>query len=258
MYSWFYLPDALPRTYRAWITNVAQADSRLIITLQRIRTGEFVYGKDTGQTPLLQSYCEELGLPKEYGDPNQTCPIPCTIVHGARISCEENALRRFWGAWKTVFPVYLGLNMLQLLRLRKSSHRVFLRLVISSARSASFLGTFVCLFWYAVCLTRTRLGPSLFPNIDPIQWEKLCVKAGCIACGWSVMIENPRRRAEMMFFVTPRALATLLPRRYDVKYQWIESLVFALSTGVLLTAARHRPHRIRGVFGKLLEAVVAT
>jgi len=137
-------------------------------------------------------------------------------------------------------------------------HRVFLRLVISSARSASFLGTFVCLFWYAVCLTRTRLGPSLFPKIDPIQWEKLCVKAGCIACGWSVMIENPRRRAEMMFFVTPRALATLLPRRYDVKYQWIESLVFALSTGVLLTAARHRPHRIRGVFGKLLEAVVAT
>jgi len=67
------------RSYNKWITGIAEADTRLITTLRRIRSGEFVYGKETGQAPLLQSLCEDLGLPRVWGDPAVTKRIPCEV-----------------------------------------------------------------------------------------------------------------------------------------------------------------------------------
>jgi len=55
MWAWVYLPNRLPRAYRAWIKSAAQVDERLIEALRRVRHGQFVYGEDTGQAPLLQS-----------------------------------------------------------------------------------------------------------------------------------------------------------------------------------------------------------
>lgn len=73
------LIKALLSSYNKWITEIADADARLLETLRRIRSGVFIYGKDTGQAPLLQSMCEDLGLPKVWGDPALTKPVPCQV-----------------------------------------------------------------------------------------------------------------------------------------------------------------------------------
>jgi hypothetical protein len=50
------------------------------------------------------------------------------------------------------------------------------------------------------------------------MWDSgLCIGAGCVLCGWSILIEAERRREELALFVAPRALATWLPREYDAK-----------------------------------------
>ena len=50
------------------------------------------------------------------------------------------------------------------------------------------------------------------------MWDGgLDVGAGCVMCGWSILIEAERRRHEMAIFVAPRAAATFLPRRYPIK-----------------------------------------
>jgi len=67
------------RAYSKQLTNIANVDERLVIALQRIRSGDFIYGVDTGQGHLLESYCEEVGLPKQWGNPSQTIPIPCEV-----------------------------------------------------------------------------------------------------------------------------------------------------------------------------------
>jgi protein-disulfide isomerase-like protein with CxxC motif len=67
--------------YNKQITNFANADERLIEALRRMRSRDYVYGFDTGQAPLLQSYCEDIGLPKPWGDPAQTIPIPCEVQY---------------------------------------------------------------------------------------------------------------------------------------------------------------------------------
>lgn len=84
----------------------------------------------------------------------------------------------------------------------------------------------------------------------------LCVGTGCALCGWSILLENAGRRKDMALFVVPRALATLFPRRYDLKKQWRETVVFAASTAVVFTCALENTKRVRGVLGGVLAGVL--
>ena len=222
MHAFFYAPSHLPYTYVKWIDRIAECDERLIEALRQIYYGNFVYGKDTGIAPLLGSMAKDYGMPEERGDPAKTIPIPCELVHhGCGPSCEKHALWRFWRAWRLALGVYAPLQALMLLRLlkgRKSSPlRSVLRVSADAVRSSAFLGAFVALFYYGVCLSRTRLGPKLFnkKTVTPQMWDGgLCVTGGCLLCGWSVLLETARRQTELMLFVVPRALGVYFPRRY--------------------------------------------
>lgn len=219
MWAWFYLPERLPRAYNRWIGEAAQVDCRLVEALRKARWGEFVYGRDTGQAPLLQSMCRDYGWPLEWGDSEKTIPIPCEMVHmGTGPSCHWHAAVRFVRAFKFALATYLPLQLL--MKARKPSIRALRRALIDAMRSSAFLGAFISLFYYGVCLSRTRLGPKLFgpEKITPMMWDQgLCIGAGCLLCGSSILIEAEKRRQEVAFFVAPRAASTILPRRYDSK-----------------------------------------
>ena len=263
MWSWFYSPSRLPRTYNIWISKAAAIDSRLISALRLARQGDFVYGQDTGQAPLLEPLCQKLNLPLVWADPAKTVPIPCEMVHtGTGRSCELHGLSRFLRAWLFAMEMYLPLQFL--LRLRHPSLQSFLTGLKGAARSSAFLGAFVSFFYYGVCLSRTRLGPKLFAakTVTPQMWDSgLCVLAGCVACGWSILLEKRGRRQEIAFFVVPRALATLLPRVYEKRYRRREQVVFATSVAVVMTAAaaagERRPQRVRGALGQVLGGVLS-
>ncbi|RVX70951.1 hypothetical protein B0A52_06109 [Exophiala mesophila] len=259
MWSWFYSPHRLPRAYNNWISKIAEIDSRLIQALRLVRQGDFVYGQDTGQAPLLQGMCKDLGLPEEWGDPAKTIPIPCELYHsGTGKSCELHALSRFWRSWRLAFELYFPLQLIT--RIRKLGPQTIVDASRAASQSSSFLAAFVSLFYYCVCLARTRLGPKLFSSktITPQMWDSgLCVLAGCLACGWSILLENPSRRQEIAFFVAPRALATVLPRVYDKRYRGREQIVFAASVATVLTTLQKGDQsRVRGVLGRLLGGVM--
>lgn len=135
---------------------------------------------------------------------------------GKTENCELNAVWRFWSSWAKAFAMYFPLNLV--VRLRRPSFEGISQAILQSARSSAFLGAFVAIFYYSVCLTRTRIGPLLFPKISPMVWDKgLVIKVGCMLCGWSLLIESPMRRAEMGLFVAPRALGVFFPRKYSRK-----------------------------------------
>ena len=219
MWAWFYLPERLPRAYNRWIGEAAQVDHRLVEVLRNARWGDFVYGTETGQAPILQSMCRDYNWPLVWGDPVQTIPIPCEMVHmGCGQSCHYHAVARFARAFRFSFSMYLPLQLL--VKARHPSVRAFKQALKDAIRSSAFLGAFISTFYYSVCLSRTLLGPRIFSykTITPMMWDSgLCVGAGCIMCGWSILIEAERRRQEVAFFVAPRAAATLLPRRYEKK-----------------------------------------
>lgn len=258
-WTWFYHPTRLPLAYNRWITSAAAVDGRLIEALRRMRSGEMRYGESNGQESLLQPMCAEYELPLEWGDPATAIPFPCELVHmGCGPSCEIHALYRFSRSFRWAMATYLPLMLA--LQLRKSRSTRGLQIAAASAlRSSAFLGAFISLFYYGVCLARTRLGPYVIgkDSDSRITIEKgICVGTGCSLCGWSILIEQASRQKDIALFVAPRALATLLPRRYAMAHQWRETLAFSLSASVIFTAIMERKESVRGVFGKLLGTVL--
>lgn len=258
MWCWIYLPERLPRAYNKWIAGAAAVDSRLIVALNRCRYGELVYGQDTGQAPLLQFMCADYHWPAVWGDPAQSIPFPCELVHmGAGKSCEYHALRRFLKGFLMAVGMYGPLNVA--LQLRNPSKSAFKHAFVSSIRSSAFLGSFIALFYYGVCLARTRLGPHIIGSDTQSRQiidSGVCIGSGCMLCGWSILLENQGRQKDIALFVAPRALATLLPRKYEMKYQWRETAVFAMSTAVVFTCIQENPSRVRGVLGRILTRVI--
>ncbi|GAQ06539.1 hypothetical protein ALT_3860 [Aspergillus lentulus] len=259
MWAWFYLPERLPRSYGKWIGEVAKVDIRLIEALRRARRGIFVYGKETGQAPLLESMCEDYNWPREWGDPSKTIPIPCEMVHmGYSPNCEKHAAWRFARTFKFACATYIPLQVVFRLRSMKTMSSLW-RALADALRSSTFLASFVSIFYYSVCLARTRIGPKILSRetVTPQMWDSgLCVGAGCLMCGWSILVESARKRQEIALFVAPRAAATVLPRYYDKKYQSRERVTFALSAAILFTCLRERPSMVRGVFGKIATSVL--
>lgn len=219
MWSWFYHPGRLPRAYNRWIGGVAQVDSRLVEVLRQARKGDFVYGRETGHSAILESFCTDLNLPIAWGNPNLTIPIPCEVVHsGLGPSCHWHVVVRFARAFKFAFATYFPVQLI--LKAKKPSWRAFRQAFLAALRSSAFLGAFVGLFYYGVCLARTLVGPKMLMSrgITPLMWDQgLCIGTGCMLCGTSVFIEAAKRRQEMAFFVAPKAMATFFPRRYSSK-----------------------------------------
>ncbi|WEW57160.1 hypothetical protein PRK78_002622 [Emydomyces testavorans] len=257
MWAWVYLPERLPFSYGRWISEVAQIDPRLIEALRSARRGDWTYGEPKGSQLVLEPMCEDYGLPRVWGDPSQTIPIPCELVHmGCGPNCEVHAIWRFVKSFKFVLTTDLPIQLV--LRSRSPSLQGYLKATKASLRSSTFLGLFVSIFYYSVCLARTRLGPRIFARkqITPMMWDSgLCVAAGCMMCGWSIFVESAQKRQEISLFVAPRAIATLLPRRYNRKYLWREQLVFSLSTAIVLTCIQLDPRKVRGVLGRVLGQV---
>lgn len=259
MWAWIYTPDRLPRSYNKWIKSAAAVDQRLLTALRRMRFGEIKYGQETGQAHLLQSMCKDYNWPLEYGDPVKSIPFPCEVVHmGTGKSCEYHMLSRLLRSFFWAFSTYLPLNFL--LVLRNPSKKRFQQAFTSSIRSSAFLGSFISLYYYGICLARSRFGPLILGTSTSACQQidsGICIANGCGLCGWSVMLENPGRQKELGLFVAPRALATLLPRRYLWENQWRETLAFAVSTAVVFTCVQERPERVRGVLGKVLRRVLS-
>ncbi|KAL2131140.1 hypothetical protein VTI74DRAFT_5525 [Chaetomium olivicolor] len=262
MWAWFYNPSRLPRNYNKWIGSAAAVDSRLIAALQRCHEGILVYGRDTGQAELLSSMCADYSLPPAWGDPAITIPFPCELVHmGCGPSCELHALSRFIRSFRWALASYLPLTLLlPVIRTRRlPTLRVLRRAVLSASRSSAFLASFITLFYYGVCLARTRLGPRLLGTSVACRQRIdgcVCVGAGCFLCGWSILLEDEGRRKDVGLFVAPRALATLFPRRYAKKAEWRERLVFAAATAVVFTCVLENRNRVRGVLGGVLGTVL--
>lgn len=235
---------------------------RLIEALRTHRQGQWSYGKPTPTPPRLDDMAESLGMPREAGDHIKTIPFPCEIVHMRHggSCCELHLLWRFWTGFKFSFAMYFPLQLLMQLRRGKlPSLQTLQRMVKNAGRSSAFLGAFISIFYYSVCLVRTRVGPTLFSyeTVPPDFWDDgACVGLGCALCGWSILLENVRKRIELMLFVAPRALSVVLPRRYENKYRWREQVTFSLSLAVLLTAVKKKPEMVRGMLGKVLNSVL--
>jgi len=88
---------------------------------------------------------------------------------------------------------------------------------------------------------------------------------GCLLCGWSILLESPKRRGEMALYVAPRAMATIMPvpesasirEGKEVGQKRLESFAFAVSLAVLMTASKYGGRdSVRGFIGNALKRLM--
>ncbi|KDR84996.1 hypothetical protein GALMADRAFT_309287 [Galerina marginata CBS 339.88] len=290
MWCFFYEPQSphrLPRSYVKWISTLANLDGRIVQVLQHVRAGKWSYLSGSPlHSGLLQASAMDLGYPALWGDPtvlpayggsvaNETWKVlgirsrpgvgglPCEVLHGKvgsslglTESCTANACLRAMTGFTEALAIYLPVHFLPVLLTRPQSlmrpHRL-IETLLGALRSASFLSSFISLYWYVVCLTRSLLLARLFPYVSHDFWDGPygCVMAGCLMCGSSIWIENGRRRGEMALYVLPRAVRACLPDAWiksgNKGVRLAERLAFILSISTLLTTAIHRPDSLRGL-----------
>lgn len=257
MYCWFFHPSRLPPAYRKWITSAANMDEEIVLLLRNLHFGDDKYGQKSN---TLTTYCHRYDKNPQVGDLVTVQPVPCEVVHAFQTTnCELHALWRFKRGFEFAFRLYGGINLVMLLVPKKIPMILRLRkAIILTVRSSSFLGGYIALYWYAVCLARKRLLPKMFPEVPNTRWDStIAPTAGAIACGFSGFIETAQRRKELALFVLPRAIGTLVPTELSETNILIERLVFALSMATLMAYCKRDPGKVRGIFGKGLKAVMS-
>lgn len=188
--------------------------------------------------------------------------VPCELIHCGvgGPSCVKNALYRFLRAYKVCLGIYIPVHLLPRLifgpgQFKRAPVDSITKVLKGSMRSAAFLSTYIASIWFMVCLARSMLLPRLFPNVSFRYWDSgLGPILGSWTCGWSVFIEEKRKRAEMALYVAPRALFALAEM---AKPGWLskgqksalqaERLLFGMSVGIVVAAAKHRPDLLRGL-----------
>uniref|UniRef100_V5ESJ9 Transmembrane protein 135 N-terminal domain-containing protein n=1 Tax=Kalmanozyma brasiliensis (strain GHG001) TaxID=1365824 RepID=V5ESJ9_KALBG len=188
--------------------------------------------------------------------------MPCELVHcgtgGA--SCYRNALYRWIRGFRMSMAIYFPVHLLPRLLFNPKGFLAsplpnLLKVLTGAARSAAFLATYIVGNWFPICLARTALLPRLFPNVPFNFWDAGIGPAiGSVACGFSIFIEEKRKRAEMALYVAPRALFAMVESarpgwlsQGEQTALWAERATFGAAVGTVVCAARYRPDLLRGI-----------
>ncbi|SNX86909.1 uncharacterized protein MEPE_05618 [Melanopsichium pennsylvanicum] len=188
--------------------------------------------------------------------------MPCELVHcgtgGA--SCYKNALYRWIRGWRMSMAIYFPVHLLPRLLFNPrgffaSPLANLLKVLKGAARSAAFLATYIVGNWFPICLARSALLPRLFPSVPFTFWDAgFGPGLGSVACGFSIFIEEKRKRAEMALYVAPRALFAMVESakpgwlsQGEQAALWAERATFGAAVGTVVAAARYRPDLLRGI-----------
>ncbi|OLL24195.1 hypothetical protein NEOLI_001433 [Neolecta irregularis DAH-3] len=255
MYAWFYSPEKLPPSYNSWIKKMSCIDQRIIVMLKKLHDKEIQFGQPSCHRSL-EDLSRDLGLDPKMGSIEENDALPCQVLHSnISGSCEVHIAYRWLKGFESSIAIYVPLSLM--FALRDPTTKNFKRALTSAIRSSAFLATFISNVWLGICATRSIIGPKLFPNVNRNRYdETIGPLIGSFLCGWSILIENPKRRGELALFVVPKALTVVLPKSLQ-QHRIIETVLFGLSTGVIIRSLIDgKGRKVRGVFGKTLHWIM--
>jgi hypothetical protein len=255
MHNWFFYPDKLPPAYQRWITSAADVDQEIMHGFRSLKDGTLKYGDpNCPNADAFKPLCTKYGKDPELASLVKHQPFSCEILHVFTTkSCELHALWRFQKGFRFAFKLYGTINLIVWL-IRRGNPK---RLIFNTIRSSAFLGTFIGLYWYSLCLARNRVLPFLFPKTPVTRWDDtFAPAAGAMGCGFGCFVENEQRRKELSLFVAPRALGTLVSSEPTKRNLLIERLVFSLSFMTLVAVAKQDHKKVRGIMGKGLGQIL--
>ena len=118
--------------------------------------------------------------------------------------------------------------------------------------STLFLGVYVAVFRYMLCITKNTRG-----KVD--RWNLI---AACFVCSFGIMFEERGRLREIVMYMIPRALESLYnlaAQKGMVKhFAYAEVLVFAFAMAFIMYYYENDPEKIKPTYRNLLKKFFGT
>lgn len=279
LYSWFYVPNALPSSYSNWIARMSGTEA-CIYELPRFYR-ENKNAAELADAPIIKKL-QDLCVRRQV-DPALALPsngyIPCEVMHEGIQGCVNFWASKWMQSFSMSVKIYLPIHLLPILifhpkLLMRTSQwpNTIARLLLSTCRSAAFLSTFIFLVFAPICVLR-----NILHNDTPV-WGPL---AGSFLSGWSLLIEKKKRRREFALYVIPRAMESLMYRtrlflmkrgnlnhgahvnsRALVRdgmfgYGGLESLMWITGVSFFLVGSKVQPDALRGNARKIMSWFLA-
>ncbi|KAJ7640754.1 hypothetical protein DFH06DRAFT_621402 [Mycena polygramma] len=278
IYAYFLRPDTLPKSYDRWIQEASKASPSSIV-LNRKAVHEHVFDVPSldlimarpDVTPANLTSLLSLRQRALAGDPTLPHYAPCTVLHPMSDSCMGVALSRFIEVSRWMLPIYSALHFVPSLLLRwgmfRAKPRRFLtHASVGSLRSSAFLGAFVIIVQGTLCI-RHKLYQGLMatPAARKLLSQRLMdvlISKGLFwipgfMTGLALLIEDPRRRAELAMYVLPKGLESLwvLARGHGLIWHtgnWGEGVLTGVGMAMVMTIYQNDPQHLSGLVRKIL------
>jgi hypothetical protein len=181
--------------------------------------------------------------------------LPCELQHGHTSSCGLELLHFLYSGIVRALYVYVPVYTIPLVLFRwkslfsaplSSLSHTFLNI----SRSSLFLSSYCGLCWYSADLLWTIFGYHKAPKAAIIGF----------CGGLAVLLENKHRRIELALYVLAQSLQTAYIRLYNARrvpyFPHFESLLFILSTAIILRAFAANDSNLRPGYSNLLNSLL--
>ncbi|KAI0080505.1 hypothetical protein K474DRAFT_1657632 [Panus rudis PR-1116 ss-1] len=219
--------------------------------------------------------------------------VPCAATHPWLDSCLLTQVHRYFVVTKWILPVYAALHFIPMILFKrgvvmKYPTRMFMKAALGALRSSSFLGVFVVIYQSFFCwkhntyltLSRLRSGSlpsptSQFPGLPSLPYllslvarrlpqsfvdlfiSKFSFWFGGLLTGFSLFVEEKRRREELAMYVLPKALesAWVMARGKGLVFgmgEWGDVILTAVGMGMVMNTYQNDPQHLSGLVRRIL------
>ena len=266
MYAYTNYPQSIPRSYYEWVVQHGRVP-KAMVELNRLNSHAAHKGtmKTYSATDLLQTI-EKFNPTREskkklvayLKEHSQRLPsVPCCMLHSSSNSCSIYCVSVWIKTFADMLPVYLSLNFIPQLILKTQNlidypYDTFKKIVENTAISCSFLSSYVFIFQSGLCLHR-----NLFPHSTEPKY--LFYALGFLT-GFSILVEQKQKRAELAMYVLPKGMQSLYELSIDAgrlpRIHGIDLISTMASFAVIMGLIQKEPHQLSPLLYKLVKNII--
>ncbi|KDQ63978.1 hypothetical protein JAAARDRAFT_27652 [Jaapia argillacea MUCL 33604] len=280
LYGFLLRPDTLPRSYNVWVGQASKVPMEAVkMNRDLVRTGQFdpqdvvklLKRPDVtrnNRTALFSMYEMATSPEPSFGPAFG----PCEAVHPMVDSCTALPFPRFMDVFKWMFPIYGALHFIPMILFKrnaflKAPKDMLLRAGWGTTRSSAFLATFVIIYQTYFCLkhnlhsflvSRQALSAYKIPQpLIDVLVSKPSFWIGGLLSGFSLFVEEKRRRGELAMYVLPKGLESVwvMLRGKGLVFNtgnFGEPLLTAIGMGMVMSTYQNDPQHLSGLVRRVM------
>ncbi|KAJ8660468.1 hypothetical protein O0I10_003926 [Lichtheimia ornata] len=256
LYAYTMQPHTLDPGYYNFMVKTARVPGDLLILNEKNVRG-FPVSQQEALAAVNKFRPTKNALAITKAMPEYPAAIPCEMIHPWVDGCHNTAVERFLKVCQAMFPVYGTLHFVPMLllrtkHLRKDPKGMLAKTSLATLKSCAFLGLFVMLYQYQVCMHRKLMDAGVISSNSKYFYGIF----GFVCSFSSIFLEEKKRRGELAMYCLPIALKSA----YQIAYQrkWIihikhfEVMMTSVAMAIIMSFYQEEPDVLSSFVRKIM------